>query len=88
MLRTTALTIFVFTGCATQGTVPDIDPADVLTRDAVKKIARPILPSRADTLTVGTQGQIEDHNNRIWCEFPELRPEGFNPDSTCLEADQ
>lgn len=58
--------------------VPDIKPEDVYTRDAVRQMFRPILASRQDVLTVGTLGQIVDHNNVYWCQFPEEQPEGFD----------
>ncbi len=58
--------------------VPDVSPTDVYTRDAVRQMFRPILASRQDVLTVGTLGQIVDHNNVYWCRFPEEQPEGFD----------
>ena len=64
--------------CISRPTVPDLPADAVLTRPAVQKMFPPILASRRDILTVGTQAQIEDHNNRVWCEFPETRPADFD----------
>lgn len=38
----------------------------------------PILLSRQDVLTLGTQAQIENHNNIYFCRFPQKRPAGFD----------
>ena len=59
--------------------VPDIKPEDVYTRDAVRQMFRPILASRQDVLTVGTLGQIVDHNNILWCLEIHARPDTFDP---------
>ena len=64
--------------CVSAPSVPDIKPDTVLEREAVKQMFPPILASRRDTLTVGTSAQIEDHNNRVWCTFPETQPSQFD----------
>ena len=38
----------------------------------------PILVSRNDVLTMGTQAQIENHNNVYFCRFPQKRPAEFD----------
>lgn len=44
----------------------------------MKDLAQPIRPNEDDRLTRETGLQIEKHNNRIWCQFPELRPLRFD----------
>lgn len=64
--------------CQSTPVVPDLPADSVLTREAVERMFPPILLSRNDTLTVGTQAQVADHNKRVWCEFPDTRPGNFD----------
>lgn len=73
--------------CATGTSSPTIttnsDVEGLYTERQVRAIAQPIKLNRDDRLTKKTGVQIEKHNNRIWCEFPTLRPLGFDA-SVCV----
>lgn len=65
--------------CTACQTTPAVPAEDVLLRSAEAEIYAPILLSRSDVLTAGTQAQIVDHNNIYWCRHKEKRPESFDP---------
>lgn len=74
--------LFLLAACASAPepprVVPSLEPRTVIIREDVSKIFSPILLSRQDVLTEGTQNQVRDHNVIYWCLFKAERPEGFD----------
>jgi hypothetical protein len=82
MKLTTLLPLLLVAACITRPApecvVPNLEPETIIIREDVSHIFQPILLSRRDVLTEGTQNQVRDHNNIYWCLFPDKQPPNFD----------
>jgi hypothetical protein len=73
------LSLPLIQGCQTHRSQITTTGTEHLITENVPKLAyAPILISRDDVLTRGTQAQIENHNNIYWCQHPDKRPPSFD----------